>query len=295
MWIPVIINPALGQKNLVLDVLSHIFGRAGINCTFKITKAEGDAFHLAKEFARLGPEIIAVYGGDGTIGEVATALAGSNSAMAILPGGTGNVFAYEFHIPRNIKKAAKIITNSYQIKLIDLGQIYDRKYLIRAGVGFESLVIKKTQSNLKDRIGLLAYGLGGLQALTELKQSCYQLNLDGTQVEAVGLFCTVANSGHLGIPRLRLSRVVNVEDGLLDVIVLKKFSLNVIKSHLKKCGPDYLRLSDLLHWQVQRVRIDVDPPQSVQVDGDIVGTTPIEVVCTPHCLKLLVPAQKIQH
>ena len=226
MWIPVIINPASGQKTIVINKLNHIFNSTGNHWTFKITEGEGDAYHLAKELTILEPEIVAVYGGDGTISEVATALAGTNSAMAILPGGTGNVFAYEFQIPRDFTKAAKIIVGNYQIKAIDLGQIYNRKYLIRAGVGFESLVIQKTQHELKDRIGLLAYFFGGFKALKEIKQSHYQLDLDGIQVEARGLFCTVANSGHLGLPGLRLSPVVNMEDGLLDVIVLKKFRSN---------------------------------------------------------------------
>ncbi len=292
MWIPVIINPASGHKTRVINKLKHIFYSTGNHLTVKITKGESDAYHLAKELTILEPEIVAVYGGDGTVSEVATALAGTDSAMAILPGGTGNVFAYEFKIPRNFTKAAKMITENYQIKVIDLGQIFNRKYLIRAGVGFESQVIQKTKSELKDRIGLLAYFLGGLKALKETKQYHYQVDLDGIQVEVRGLFCTVANSGHLGLPGLRLSPVVNMEDGLLDVIVLKKISINMLVSHLKKSVHNYLDMNELKHWQVNTVKINVDPPQFVQVDGDIVGSTPIEVTCIPHCLKIIVPGEK---
>lgn len=289
MWIPVIINPAAGQKTAVLAELNNVFFPAGIRWTVEVTLREGDAYRQAQGLADQGAKIVAVYGGDGTVSEVATALAGTDSALAILPGGTGNVFAYEFQIPRDFIQAAKMLTGKYQVKVVDLGQVCHRKFLLRAGVGLESLVIEKTQRELKDRIGLFAYGVAGLQALREIHQTHYQLELDGNQVEAVGLLCTVANAGHLGIPGIRLSPAVNMEDGLLDVIVLHKMNINILISHLTKNVANYRDIGELQHWQVKTARIKVDPPQTVQLDGDIVGSTPVEVVCIPHCLKIIVP------
>jgi YegS/Rv2252/BmrU family lipid kinase len=289
MWIPVIVNPAAGQKVPVLKELNNVFYPAGIRWGVEITLGEGDAYQRALELAEQGAETIAVYGGDGTISEVATALAGTDTALAILPGGTGNVLVGEFHISRDFIQAAKMLTGEYQVKVIDLGQAYSRKFLLRAGVGFESLVIEKTQNRLKDRFGLLAYGLAGLQALRETHQSHYYLNLDGNQIEVDGLLCTVANSGTLGIPGFRLSPAVNLEDGLLDVIVVQKINVNVLISHLQNNVTDYRDLGEIQHWQVNSARIEVDPPQTVQVDGDIIGSTPVEAVCIPQCLKVIVP------
>ena len=290
MWIPIIVNPAAGQKTAVLKELNNVFNPFGIRWTVEITLGEGDALRQAYKLADQGAEIVAVYGGDGTISEVATALAGTDLALAILPGGTGNVFAYEFQIPRDFVQAARMLTGGYQIRVVDLGQAFSRKFLLRAGVGLESLVIEKSQRELKDRFGLLAYGVAGLQALREVHQTYYQLELDGNQIEAVGLLCTVANAGHLGLPGLRLSSTVSMGDGLLDVIVLQKINVGILISHLKKNVTDYRDLGELQHWQVKNVRINVDPPQTVQADGDIVGTTPVEIVCIPHCLRVVVPA-----
>jgi YegS/Rv2252/BmrU family lipid kinase len=289
MWIPVIVNPAAGHKAPILTELNNVFYPAGIRWTVEITLGEGDAYRQAQELADQGAEIVAVYGGDGTVSEAASALAGTDSALAILPGGTGNVFAYEFQIPRDYIQAARMLTGKYRVKVVDLGQTCNRKFLLRAGVGFESLVIEKTQHELKDRIGLLAYGLGGLQALREIQQTRYQLELDGQPVEATGLLCTVANAGHLGIPGLRLFPAVSMDDGMLDVIVLQKININILISHLMKNVTDYRDIGELQHWQVNTARIMVDPPQTVQVDGDIVGSTPVEVVCIPRCLRLIVP------
>jgi len=288
-WIPIIVNPAAGQKAAVLNEINQIFHPAGIRWTIEVTHGEGDAFRQAEEIVAQGAEVIAVYGGDGTISEVATAMAGTGSALAILPGGTGNVLAYEFQIPRKLTQAAKLLTTDYQIRVIDLGQVGKRKFLLRVGVGFESLVIEKTQRELKDRFGLLAYGIAGLHALLEAQQVHYRLNLDGEQIEMDGLACTIANSGHLGLPGLSLSPEVNIEDGLLDVIVLRKVDIEKLISFILKSPVKGHSLAGFQHWQVKKARIDVDPPQTVQIDGDIMGSSPFEVVCNPKCLRVIVP------
>jgi diacylglycerol kinase (ATP) len=289
VWIPVIVNPAAGQKVAVLYELNNVFSPAGIRWTVEITLGEGDAYHQAGKLANQGAEIVAVYGGDGTVSEVATALAGTETALAILPGGTGNVMAYEFQLPRDFVQAAKLLTGEHQVKAVDLGQVGERKFLLRAGVGLESLVIEKTPRRYKDSFGLLGYGLGGLQALREVQQSHYQLELDGERVEASGLLCTVANASHLGLPGLRLSSRVNMEDGLLDVIVLRKINIGILITHLTQNVSDYADLGELQHWQVKTAKIDITPPQTVQVDGDIVASTPVEVTCLERCLKVVVP------
>lgn len=288
-WIPIIINPAAGQKAAVLKELNQIFHPAGIRWTVEVTLGEGDAFRQAQYLVTQGAEIIAVYGGDGTISEVATAIAGTETTLAILPGGTGNVLAYEFKIPRKLTQAAKLLTSEYRIRKYDLGQVGKRKFLLRVGVGFESLVVEKSQRELKDRFGLLAYGIAGLQALREARRMHYRLILDDTQVEIDGLVCTVANSGHLGLPGLSLSPTVNMEDGLLDVIVFRKIDIEKIISSLLESPVKTRALAGFQHWQVREARIEVDPPQSVQLDGDIVGSSPVDVICNPKSLKVVVP------
>lgn len=288
-WIPVIINPAAGQKAAVLSTLNQIFRPAGIRWTVEITQGEGDAFHLAQSLAEKGAEIVAVYGGDGTISEAATALAGKTSALAILPGGTGNVLAYEFKIPRDFRQAAELLIGNINFRNVDLGMVGERTFLLRAGVGLESLVIEKAPRDLKDRFGLLAYGIAGLQALVETHPMNYQLELDGELTEVNGLLCTVANAAHLGLPGLSLSPVVDMTDGYLDVIVLRKIDIEVLITLLKQTVSNKSGLGKLQHWRVQRAVIDVQPPQTVQVDGDNLGSTPVEVFCLPGALKVVVP------
>jgi diacylglycerol kinase (ATP) len=208
-WIPVIINPSAGRKTAVLAELNQIFKSTGIRWSVEITQEEGDGVRIARQLVEKGARIVAVYGGDGTISEVATILAGTQAALALLPGGTGNVLAYEFGIPQDFVAAAKLLVTEHTIRSVDIGVIGNRKFLLRAGVGFEAMAVERTHRELKDRFGLLAYGIGGLQALIESQPVRYTLELDGETQIAQGVVCSVANSGHLGIPGLRLSPKVD--------------------------------------------------------------------------------------
>jgi YegS/Rv2252/BmrU family lipid kinase len=288
-WMPVIINPAAGRKVPVLAELNQVFRSAGVRWSVEITQAEGDGVRLARQLAEQGAKIVAAYGGDGTISEVATGLAGTATALALLPGGTGNVLAYEFGIPQDLAAAARLAVSEHDVRLVDMGEVGDRKFLIRTGVGLEAAAIERTPRGLKGRFGLLAYGIGGLQALIESRPMDYVLELDGESHETQGVACTVANSGYWGWPGLRLSPRIDIEDGLLDLFVFRRVDLKVIAQLVSDNASGTLDIENLQHWQVKQASIEVEPPQAVQVDGDQVGMTPVELRSRPQSLRVVVP------
>jgi diacylglycerol kinase (ATP) len=302
--IPVIINPASGQKKAVLADINRVFRPAGIRWSVEITQNEGDATHLARRLAEQGAEIVAVYGGDGTISEVACGLAGTQAALAILPGGTGNVLTFEFGIPRDIVQAARLLVSHHRVRLVDMGEVDGRKFLLRAGAGLEAATIQRAPREFKDRFGLLAYTIAALQSLMDAHPVQYKLELDGQTVETQGILCTVANAGHLGLVQgLSLAPSVTVEDGLLDVIVMNKIdpvtiiallsggtrSANIDQTMDHNGASRGTSLGSVQHWQVKRARIQADPPQATQVDGDNLGTTPMQVSSIPQALRVVVP------
>lgn len=289
IWIPVIINPSAGRKTAVLAELNQVFRSAGVRWSVEITQAENDGIRLARQLVEQGAEIVAVYGGDGTISEVATGLAGTGAALAIIPGGTGNVVAYEFGIPHDFVAAARLAVSEHGIRLVDLGEVRGRNFLVRVGVGLEAAAIERTPRGLKERFGLLAYGIGGLQALMESRPMNYVLELDGEIHEAEGVVCTVANSGAWGWPGLRLSPKIDMEDGLLDLFVFRRVDLKLITQFISENVGGTLNIGNLQHWQVTQARIEVDPRQSVQVDGDHLGMTPVEIHSRPRSLRVVVP------
>jgi YegS/Rv2252/BmrU family lipid kinase len=290
----VIINPAAGKDQPVLKVLNGALQTAGVDWEILITKEAGDARRYAQEAARAGVDVVAVHGGDGTVMEVASGLIGSQVPFAIIPGGTANVMSVELGIPGDLVEACALVVNpDAAVRMVDMGQIEDHYFLLRAGMGFEAAMVEGADRELKDRLGVFAYAFSGLQALADPPLARYRLVLDGREVETEGLACIIANSGTMGVPgvpALTLSNKINVSDGLLDVMVVTRSDLPGIVSLVANFvagseNPEALQL-----WQVREATINADPPQKVQVDGEILMETPVTARVLPEAVRAVVPA-----
>jgi len=286
----VIVNPASGLITDSKENLKKIIDIAGYNWSFEVTKKEGDATNIATRLADEGVEIVAAYGGDGTISEVACGLAGTNTLLGVLPGGTGNVLAYEFGTPRNLTRAVHLLVSDFSVRLVDMGRVNQRTFLIRASTGLEAITVLKTQPPLKKQIGVLAYGLAGLKALMEVRPVKYTIETDDKRIETEGVLCSVANASHLGlIPRLSLGLSVDMTDGYLDLIVMDRIDLQNTIAVLVKEPPVNIILRKIQHWQIKQATILAEPAQATQADGDMLGVTPFSVSSMPKALKVIVP------
>jgi diacylglycerol kinase (ATP) len=208
----------------------------------------------------------------------------------LLPGGTANVLAFEFGLPRNLVQAASLLVSEHAIRVVDMGMVGERYFLLRAGAGLEAAAIERAPRGLKDQFGLLAYGIAGLQALLETRPVSYHLEVDGRAVEARGILCTVANAGHLGVlPMLTLTPAIDITDGLLDILVIDRVDLQNMLALVSRNLDNHTSLGSLQHWQVRQATILAEPIQATQVDGDALGKTPFTVCTMPAALRVIVP------
>lgn len=288
----VIINPASGQDKPILNTLNTIFRATGLDWDVAITKKAGDASRLAQEAAASGEvDVVAIYGGDGSVMEAAAGLIGSDLPLAILPGGTNNVMSVELGVPKKLAEAAALVGGApAQIRPVDMGRLNDHLFILRVGIGYEAVINETADREMKDRFGGLAYSLAGLKALKEPPIANYKLTLDGHVEELEGLWVMIANSASLGAPNLNLVHELSVSDGLLDVIVVRQADLSSLVAvgasivDTKKVG------KPLPHWQVREVLVEADPPMAVTGDGEIWEPTPLSASVIPHAVKILVPA-----
>ncbi len=289
----VILNPAAGQDEAVLPTLNRVFREADIEWDVSLTHERGDARRLAREAVQAGAELVAAYGGDGTVMETASGLVGSDVPLGILPGGTANVMAIELGVPRELEAAARLLlAPDVERRALDVGRVGEEHFLLRLGTGFEAVVIEGAERELKDRMGTLAYILSAIKALREPPQTTYRLLLDDESVQIEGMSCLVANSGNLGLPGLALHPKIDVSDGLLDVVVIRQVDFDTLISLAASVAGVENVPESLPHWQVRRVRIESDPVQDVQADGEMIGETPIEVEVVPQALQVVVPARQ---
>lgn len=287
----VILNPAAGQDAPVLKLLNEALNASGVDWDIFITKQSGDAARFARQAVAARADRLVVYGGDGTVAEAASGLLDSTLPMAIIPGGTANVISIEAGIPGDLAEACALAVHPAPGTLtVDIAKAGEHFFLLRAGMGLEAAMVEGADRELKNRLGVFAYALAGLHALANPPTACYRLTLDGETVETEGVTCIVANSGATGLgPGFSLAPEIYVDDGLLDVLVLRKADL----AGLVSAAASVIGKSDAAqvhHWQAREVTVEADPPQTVQADGEPAGETPLSIRLIPRAVRLVVPA-----
>jgi YegS/Rv2252/BmrU family lipid kinase len=261
-----------------------------VDWDISLTKKRGDVIRFAHEAAVNGVDVVAVYGGDGSVMEAGQGLIGSQVPLAILPGGSANLMSIELGIPKDLEKAVEIAADANSVsRLIDMGRIRDEYFILRVGIGFGARKVAYADRALKNRVGALAYTVAAGKALKESRIAHYRITLDGKIVEVDGVTCLIDNAGTMGIKDVKPAREILVDDGLLDVLVLgnKGISDLVASGSSLLDGNKGPMLID--HWQAREITIEVDPPQPVTVDGEMVEDTPLTASIVPGVLKILVP------
>ena len=288
--IHVIINPASGQPQPILNTLNDVFHPAGIDWEVSITQKSGDAEHFARQAAAAGVDVVAAYGGDGTVMEAARGLFDTQTPLAILPGGTANLMSVELGIPKILVQAAAIAADPHsRVRMVDAGLVGDKAhFLLRVGLGFAARKVEIADRDLKDRYGIMAYSIGALRALTETRPAHYHLTLDGKHYETQGFSCLVDNAGNIGFAGLGLKSIL-VDDGMLDVIIIRDTRIRALIAAGASLTGVWLDPEYLHHWQAREIIIEADPPQPVQMDGEMVGETPVNIRVVPRLVRILAP------
>lgn len=291
--IEVIINPAAGLEEPILKTLNNVFHKYDVNWTVSITNRAGDGRRLTRAALDRGADLVAVYGGDGTLMEVSSGMVGADVPLAILPGGTGNVMSVELGIPRALERAAELIFHPQsRIRAVDVGQIADHYFMLRASVGFEAAVVRKTTRDMKDRFGLLAYGFAILEALNEPLHAHYELTLDGKEIETEGFSLLIANAGSIGRLNLTLNSAIKPDDGLLDIMMLNNRADNLVSMAASVVQLDDFA-AELQHWQAREIKVVSRPHQNVQGDGELFCETPITARVVPGAVDVIVPGNSL--
>jgi YegS/Rv2252/BmrU family lipid kinase len=293
--IHIIINPASGKGESILPVINASMKEAGIKWEASITHQAGDAIQFAKAAVKEGIDALAVYGGGGTLREAISGLIGSEIPLVILPGGSANVMATELGIPSDLKEACMLLSQDpLETKTIDVGQFNKRYFIVRISLGFEADVVKGADRQRKNKMGIFAYFLSAAAALKKTKRTVYHLKIDGQEHEVQGLTCIITNTGNLGFSNISFDKHIDVSDGLLDVIVVRKVNLSLFKlmvvTLLKRERPDNLELVE--HWQGKDISVSSSPKQTVQCDGEVLEKIPLHIKIIPGAIKVLVPKKE---
>lgn len=285
----VVINPAAGHDEPILNVLNDVFHQAGVDWEVSLTHKFGDASRLAKEAAQAGADLVAAYGGDGTQMEVANGLLGTRVPQAILPGGTGNAMAHDLNVPIDLRQAAELIVSSPKRCAIDLARIGDTVFMLRAYAGLSAE--DAASRDKKDKYGQLAYVQESLKFLKDMPHAHYRAVVDGEVIEGEAVICFILNAGSIGgVMGIEIPPVgeVSVSDGYLDLYAVTQGvkPLRAISHYIFHHGDSQ---AGIYNWRGKEITLEADPIQDVWIDGELGGKTPFTVTALPQALEIVVP------
>jgi len=286
--IHVVINPASGKDESIINTLNDVFHQHNIDWDVSITKKYGDATAQAKAAIANGADLVVGYGGDGTQHEIANAVmsSGGKTPMGILPGGTGNGFAREMGIPKSLRPAVEVLCGNNKIRKIDVAQVGDQYFIQRLYVGIEPE--EQTSREMKDKYGVFAYAINMAQRRKTQKEINYQVVIDGEKIEFQAVKVYVVNSGMMGTG-FSITHTYAIDDGVLDAFFLDSADLNTMAAATSRFFNLHTKKAQRYYRQGREISIDTDPDQPVWSDGEYLGRTPITVKVLPGVLPIVVP------
>ncbi len=299
MKVELIYNPAAGQRD-VRDELSkalNYLASRGWELTVRETQGPHHAIELARQAAERGADLVVAVGGDGTIGEVASGLAGTQVTMGVLPVGTGNLWAHMLGLPvwsplypTALMDAAHVLVRGER-RSIDLGQVGERYFVLWSGIGFDAQIAQNVEPHREIRrtLGNLTYVVAGVAQALAMRGTRMTVVVDDVAQRCRVLWILVSNAQLYG-PSLRVSPQAKLDDGLLDIAIfrgqnfvdaLRHFALLLAGRHETSSHIEVLR--------GKRVQVLGEKALPVHLDGDPWGTTPVTIEVVPRAIELIVP------
>ena len=293
-----IFNPVAGQGDSEQDlaIIKSIL-EPEFDLDIQYTTKNISGGELARKAVENRAEIIIASGGDGTVSAVAEALIKKDIPLGVIARGTANAFANALDIPDTIKEACQAIIDG-ATKKVDTGICNGKPMILLAGIGFEAETVEDADRETKDRLGMLAYILSGLKQLTEFEKFTTTIETNDKIITVEANAITIANAAPPTSVLAHGTAGVIYDDGLLDVTIIApetRTGAIAISYHLlqRASNDEAAKRGDIGYLRTKWVKIKTEPPQKVVLDGEIVGTTPVEVECIPQGLTVFVPAEQI--
>lgn len=262
---------------------------AGVEFEVVVSSHPGHAAIVATERARDFAAVLTL-GGDGTAMEVIGALANSGTTVGVLPGGTGNLVARALRTPLRIEKAVPALLHG-DVASVDLGYIPEckRRFAFSCGVGVDARMIDETHPVTKRRFGIGAYVHTGVKVGLSRRPFRVRVEVDGVAIERDATSLMVANFGTVLDRLFVLGPGIRQDDGRLDLCVFSpRHPPDVVRIAWRLFRRDFRSDPALLYRSGTEFRIDCEPPQRYQADGELLGTTPYTVQVEPLAARLLV-------
>lgn len=292
MKLMLILNPAAGKSRgrIAIQKAVPMFQRLGIHCDVKISEFAGHTIQLAQEFVPSGYDGIIAVGGDGTLFELLNGLLKTRPNFDLpigqIPVGTGNSFIKDLAIETIEDAVGRIAAG--ETAPIDVGIFKyaegEHYFINLLGTGFVANVAHR--AGKYKRLGSLSYVIGVFEEVVRLKAMPVEITIDGQVYQRDYIFAEICNSTKTG-GNMIMAPAARINDGFLDVVLLNRISrLNLLKIFPQIFKGTHVNDAHVETFRGQQIKIVTESPQRLTPDGEVFGTTPIEVSILPNKINM---------
>ena len=289
-----VVNPISGTqgKKAILKSIDERLDRSIYDYRIMETQYAGHATEIAADAVKEGVHIVVAIGGDGTINEIARSLIHTNTALGIIPCGSGNGLARHLHIPMDHKAAIELLNKDYQV-CIDYGKINDIPFFCTCGVGFDAFVSLKFADSGKR--GLLTYLENTLHESVTYQPETYEIENEEGTVKHKAFLIACGNASQYG-NNAYIAPQASLTDGMMDVTILEPFTvLDVPTLSFQLFNKTIDQNSCIKTMRTKKIKIRRHKPGVFHYDGDpVMGGENLEVELVPHGLNVVTTIKKEQ-
>jgi YegS/Rv2252/BmrU family lipid kinase len=262
-----IINPISGitDKKAISDYVNKTTDTNKFDFEIYYTKCMNDGFRQAKEFAASGFSRVIAVGGDGTVNEVGRGLLGTDTALGVIPLGSGNGFARHLKISLNYQKA-NYIAQYGEIISSDHGILNEKPFFCTAGTGFDAQVGQRFAQI--GRRGFVSYAQASFMEYFHYSPQNYKITIDGTTFSRRAFLITCANTSQWGY-NAYIAPNASLNDGLIDLVIVSPFSFVVAPIiGLRVFTKSLYNSRNIEVYRARTATIERDRSGCVHIDGD---------------------------
>jgi len=294
----VFVNTQSGRRRsrTLIPEVELAFRTSGIDCEILQTASAADLMNQARHQIRTGAELLFAAGGDGTLQGLVNSAFGHDVLVGIIPVGGGNDFARALGLPRD-PVAALNLALSGEPRTVDLvnvrtGDGRECLYLGGGGVGLDAAAAAYAAGPCRNFPGRIRYVAAALRAYFSYQPRRVRVTFESdhtSQVWQSAVLASVLNTPTFGAG-IRLAPGAQIDDGVLEFVFLEELRFGQLLRVLPRLAlQGSINLPGLHIRNARKLRIEVDPPVTFHGDGELLGSSPVEIEIVPRAMQFLAP------
>ena len=289
-----IVNPAGGTKKGldILDKVKPLFQEANAELTILYTDYAGHAKDLANELDYSGYDGLCAIGGDGTMFEMVNGMLKRHDQdtipLGLITGGTGNAFMHDIDCLNPLEAASRILKG--KVRQLDIAKVNAKNKLYYSFniIGWGLVTDAGYLAEMLRWLGGMRYDVAAILEVLMGKRRIAQLLMDNEVIEDDFVFIIACNTIHTG-KAMRIAPRARLDDGKIDLVIVRKSSkIKLLKLFPKLFSGEHIKSPLVEYRQVEKFSVIPKEDSSLNIDGELIGNTPIDVTMQPKMIEVLV-------